>query len=284
MSACPPRPPRQRYCSAITKRERPRRDRSAPATRDLQDPPLRPPRRRRLPGVIRRASTTRRRAEVTGRPVRAVGWDDKRSSASSSAADSPFAPGKRQPRSRAPRQSRIASMPTHDLSALARNRRSGKHRAASAIAQEQASGSRPATGRRWPRGAPRRDKRRLPLSTNKQHPHHHRIRRGTLPLRSRRSSGPQLPAPRAGVSHKGTFMRHLLFAVATDLHRGLQDLVSLSISCADPAAVLQRQHANDDLSAHCLWSGRSDLDRLARCSEQADRIEREFATADEPLA
>ena len=28
---------------------------------------------------------------------------------------------------------------------------------------------------------------------------------------------------------------------------------------------------------------RPDLDRLARCSEQADRIEREFATADEPL-
>ena len=51
-SACPPRPPRpprQRYRSAITKRERPRRNRSAPATRDLQDPPLRPPRRRRLP-------------------------------------------------------------------------------------------------------------------------------------------------------------------------------------------------------------------------------------------
>jgi hypothetical protein len=35
---------------------------------------------------------------------------------------------------------------------------------ACAVAQEEASGSRPATGLRWPRGAPRRDKRRLPLS------------------------------------------------------------------------------------------------------------------------
>ena len=33
-----------------------------------------------------------------------------------------------------------------------------------------------------------------------------------------------------------------------------------------------------------LVSGRSDLDRLARCSEQADGIEREFAAAGEPLA
>ncbi len=41
---------------------------------------------------------------------------------------------------------------------------------------------------------------------------------------------------------------------------------------------------HDELSAPGLWSGRSDLDRLARCSEQADRIEREFAAADEPLA
>ena len=34
---------------------------------------------------------------------------------------------------------------------------------ACAVAQKDASGSRPATGLRWPRGAPRRDKRRLPL-------------------------------------------------------------------------------------------------------------------------
>ena len=51
MSACPPRPPRQRYCSAITKRERPRRDRSAPATRDLQAP-----RSDHLAGVVCQAS------------------------------------------------------------------------------------------------------------------------------------------------------------------------------------------------------------------------------------
>ncbi len=36
--------------------------------------------------------------------------------------------------------------------------------AALASAQKEASGSRPATGLRWPRGARRRDKRRLPLS------------------------------------------------------------------------------------------------------------------------
>lgn len=42
-------------------------------------------------------------------------------------------------------------------------------------------------------------------STNERQPHHHPIRRGTLPLRSRRSSGPQLLAPRADVSHKGRF-------------------------------------------------------------------------------
>ena len=32
------------------------------------------------------------------------------------------------------------------------------------------------------------------------------------------------------------------------------------------------------------WSGRSDLDRLVRCSEEADGGEREFAAAGEPLA
>ena len=51
MSASPPRPPRQRYCSAITKRERPRRDRRPPATRDLQAP-----RSDHLAGVVCQAS------------------------------------------------------------------------------------------------------------------------------------------------------------------------------------------------------------------------------------
>ena len=51
-----------------------------------------------------------------------------------------------------------------------RPRSSGHPAGTPAFAQKEASGSRPATGLRWPRGAPRRDKRRLPLSRQKQRP------------------------------------------------------------------------------------------------------------------
>ena len=88
----------------------------------------------------RQAGATALQGVASAQPVGVgvVALDDMRSSASSSPADSRFAARKRQPQSRTPRQQWVASVPTRNLSVLARNRPFSKQRAASAIAQEEA--------------------------------------------------------------------------------------------------------------------------------------------------